>query len=309
MNPSAKGWIKKLLAEYQSSDTTPVSCSLDALYNELKASGFIYGTNLKAIFNSVPTTDLTHEELCKVNMILSFHYIHKCYNSERKFVDTVTDFYNIVDDFKRSFFQELFLGKKKSYDLLESMINKRIAIDDNVITKNFNYLITNTLLFVDVLAYEKYLQSGEITDQYLRDLEATIETIIFAALDLKTEKTKYDKGLIKLFESSFRYDHRERLEYDNVIKKVSNLLTKYYIIDLVCMTFWTDKIIDDEEYAFLNRLGKDLQVSNDILMKAAADIAKFYEEHKDELPLLKSRNMIQSFYENSSNMVKKTHQP
>ncbi|WP_298520987.1 LETM1-related biofilm-associated protein [uncultured Kordia sp.] len=305
MNPSAKGWIKKLLAEYQASDNTPVSCSLDALYNELKASGFIYGTNLKAIFNSVTTTDLTHEELCKVNMILSFHYIHKCYTSERKFVDSVTDFYNIVDDFKSSFFQELFLGKKKSYDLLESMINKRIAIDDNLITKNFNYLITNTLLFVDVLAYEKYLQTGEVTDQYLRDLEATIETIIFAALDLKTEKTKYDKSLIKLFESSFRYDHRERLQYDDVIKKVTNPLTRYYIIDLVCMTFWTDKIIDDEEHAFLDRLGKDLQVTNDVLMKAAADIAQFYEEHKDEVALLKSRNMIQSFYENSSNMVKK----
>ncbi|MGH1387625.1 LETM1-related biofilm-associated protein [Kordia sp.] len=305
MNPSAKGWIKKLLAEYHSKETTPVTYSLDDLYNELKVCGFVYGTNLKAIFDIVEDTDLTHEELCKTNMILSFYFIHKSYGSERVFVDSVTDFYNIIDDFKSSFFQELFLGKKKSYDLLESMINKRIAIDDNVITKNFNYLITNTLLFVDVLAYEKYLQSGEVTDQYLRDLEATIETIIFAALDLKTEKTKYDKSLIKLFESSFRYDHRERLSYEEVIKNVSNQLTKYYIVDLVCMTFWTDKIIDDDEHAFLERLGNDLQLTNEDLMKASADIVTFYTEHKDEVALLKSRNMIQSFYENSSNMVKK----
>lgn len=305
MNPSAKGWIKKLLAESHSDQTTPVTYSLDDLYNELKVSGFVYGTNLKAIFDSVEQTDLTHEELCKVNMILSFHFIHRNYAAERNFVDSVTDFYNIIDDFKSSFFQELFLGKKKSYDLLESMINKRIAIDDNVITKNFNYLITNTLLFVDVLAYEKYLQSGEITDQYLHDLESTIETIIFAALDLKTEKTKYDKSLIKLFESSFRYDHRERLSYEEVIKNVSNPLTKYYIVDLVCMTFWTDKIIDDDEHAFLERLGKDLQLTNEDLMKSSADIVAFYTEHKDEVALLKSRNMIQSFYENSSNMVTK----
>ena len=305
MNPSAKGWIKKLLAESHSNETTPITYSLDSLYNELKVCGFVYGTNLKAIFDSVEATDLTHEELCKVNMILSFHYIHKNYDSERVFVDSVTDFYNIIDDFKSSFFQELFLGKKKSYDLLESMINKRIAIDDNLITKNFNYLITNTLLFVDVLTYQKYLESGEITDQYLHDLESTIETIIFAALDLKTEKTKYDKSLIKLFESSFRYDHRERFSYEEVIKNVSNPLTKYYIVDLVCMTFWTDKIIDDDEHAFLERLGNDLQITNEDLMKASDDIVTFYTEHKDEVALLKSRNMIQSFYENSSNMVKK----
>jgi hypothetical protein len=304
MNPSAKGWIKKLLAE-QSANPTIDSDSLEALYNELKTCGFIYGTNFKAIFNSVTRDDLTHEELCKVNIILAFLVIHKHYESEEEFVDSVTDFYNIVDDFKSSFFAELFLGKKKSYDLLESMINKRIVIDDNVITKNFNYFITNTLLFVDVLAYEKYLQSGSVTDQYLRDLEATIETMIFEALDLKTEKTKYDESLIKLFESSFRYEHRERLHYDDIIHNITNPLTKHYIIDLVCMTFWTDKVIDQEEIDFLHRLGTDLDISEEILLKATNDIYTYYTQHKDDIALLKSRNMIQSFYENSSNMVKK----
>ncbi|AXG70513.1 LETM1-like protein [Kordia sp. SMS9] len=305
MNPSAKGWIKKLLAESKSKEIFSTAYSLDDLYNELKACGFVYGTNLKAIFNSVERTDLTHEELCKVNMVLAFDFIHKNYHCERDFVDSVTDFYNIVDDFKRSFFQELFLGKKKSYDLLESMITKRIAIDDNVITKNFNYLITNTLLFVDVLAYEKYLQTGDVTDQYLRDLEATIETIIFIALDLKKEKTQYDKSLIKLFESSFRYEHRERLHYDDVIQNIYNPLTKYYIIDLVCMTFWTDTVIDDDERVFLDQLVQDLEIPKEILQKSIDDIHFFYEKNKDEVALLKSRNMIQSFYENSSNMVTK----
>ena len=305
MNPSAKGWIKKLLAEYQSNTETSRSYSLDDLYNELKASGFIYGTNFRTIFDRVDTTDLTHEELCKVNMILSFRFIYEKCNSENDFIESVTSFYNRIDDYKSNFFEDLFLGKKKSYDLLESMINKRIAIDDNVITKNFNYFITNTLLFVDILAYECYLQTGEVTNVYLRDLEATIETIIFAALDLKQEKTKYDKSLIKLFEASFRYQDRKRLLYEDVLPKVTNPLTKYYIIDLVCMTFWTDKIIDEQERVILERLGNDLSVPNETLLKATDDIFAFYTEHKDDIALLKSRNMVQSFYENSSNMVKK----
>lgn len=305
MNPSAKGWIRKLLAEYQSDTEKSIQYSLDDLYNELKACGFVYGTNFRTIFDRIDTTDLTHEELCKVNMLLAFLFVHKHYDSKHNFVDTVTNFYNLVDGYKSSFFEELFLGKKKSFDLLESMINKRISIDDNVITKNFNYFITNTLLFVDILAYERYLQENEVTDVYLRDLEATIETIIFTALDLKQEKTKYDKSLIKLFEASFRYDDRTRLAYKDVLHNVTNPLTKNYIIDLVCMTFWTDKMIDDQEHTFLKRLGNDLNVSDKILLKATDDIHLFYTEHKDDIALLKSRNMVQSFYENSSNMVTK----
>lgn len=302
MNPSAKGWIKKLLVEYQAQ---PVPYSLDEFYNDLKSCGFIYGTNFRTLFDKIDTTDLTHEELCKVNMLLSFLFMHEHYKSEKDFIESVTSFYNLIDDYKSSFFEELFLGKKKSYDLLESMLNKRIAIDDNVITKNFNYFITNTLLFVDILAYEKYIQTGEVTDSYLRDLEGSIETIIFEALDLKKEKTKYDTSLIKLFEASFRYDDRVRLAYKDAIQDVTNSLTKYYIIDLVCMTFWTDKIIDEQERIFLERLGNDLSVPNEILLKAADDIYAFYTEHKDDIALLKSRNMVQSFYENSSNMVTK----
>ena len=305
MNPSAKGWIKKLLADSHSNGNFSKRYSLDDLYNELKACGFIYGTNFKVIFDTVDASDLTQEELCKVNMMLAFLFIHEYYGVEEDIVNSITNFYNIIDDHKRSFFEELLLGKKKSYDLLESMIAKRVAIDDNVITKNFSYFITNTLLFVDVLAYEKYIQHGTITDRYLRELEASIETIIFAALDVKKEKTKYDESLIKLFEASFRYHDRERLQYEKVSQNVTNLLTKYYVIDLVCMTFWTDKVIDEEERDFLHQLGVDLMIPEEILHKATDDIFMFYTTHKDEISLLKSQNMVQSFYENSSNMVKK----
>lgn len=303
MNPSAKGWIKKLLVEYQSHSAPPIPFSLDDFYNDLKSCGFIYGTNFRTLFYMIDTNDLSHEELCKVNMLLSFLFMHDHYRSEENFIDSVTGFYNMVADYKSSFLEELFMGKKKSYDLLESMLNKRIAIDDNVITKKFNYFITNTLLFVDILAYEKYIQTGEVTDVYLRNLEASIEAIIFEALDLKKEKTKYDTSLIKLFEASFRFDNRIRLQYEDILQYVTNPLTKQYIIDLVCMTFWTDKIIDDQERKLLNRLGKDLKISNKVLLKATDDIQLFYTEHRDDIALLKSRNMVQSFYENSSNMV------
>lgn len=305
MNPSAKGWIKKLLKDHSELPKMEDTPSLDEFYADLKRCGFIYGTNFHTLFNQVDNADYTHDELCKINLLLSFLFIHEYHQFEEDFIESVIDFYNIVDDYKSSFFEELFLGKKKSYDLLESMIHKRITIDDNVITKNFNYFITNTLLFVDVLAYEKYLYSGEVSDVYLRTLESSIETIIFAALDLKTEKSTYDESLIKLFEASFRYDNRIRLHYNDVLIHITHPLTKKYIVDLVCMTFWSDKIIDEKERVFLNQLAQDLHLSEEVILKATDSIHQYYTNHKDDIKLLKSQNMVQSFYQNSSNMVSK----
>lgn len=305
MNPSAKGWIKKLLQDYRALPKKEKTHTLDEFYHDLKTCGFIYGTNFHTLFNQIEDEGYSHDELCKINIILSFLFIHEYHQFEEDFIESVIDFYNIVDDYKSSFFEELFMGKKKSYDLLESMINKRIAIDDNVITKNFNYFITNTLLFVDVLAYENYLQSGEVSDAYLRTMESSIETIIFAALDLKTEKSSYDESLIKLFEASFRYDNRVRLHYSDVLIHITHPLTKQYIVDLVCMTFWSDKIIDEQERTFLNQLAHDLHISKETILKSTDDIHQYYTAHKDDIKLLKSQNMVQSFYENSSNMVSK----
>lgn len=305
MNPSAKGWIKKLLQDYRTLPKQQKVHTLNEFYDDLIRCGFIYGTNFHTLFNQVEENDYTHDELCKINIILSFLFIHKHHQFEKDFIESVIDFYNIVDDYKSSFFEELFMGKKKSYDLLESMINKRIAIDDNVITKKFNYFITNTLLFVDVLAYEKYLCSGKVNDTYLRTMESSIETIIFAALDLKTEKSTYDKSLIKLFEASFRYDNRVRLHYNDVLVHIIHPLTKRYIIDLVCMTFWSDKIIDEKERIFLNQLAQDLHLSEATILKATTAIHQYYTDHKNDIKLLKSQNMVQSFYQNSSNMVSK----
>ncbi|WP_430412621.1 LETM1-related biofilm-associated protein [Kordia sp.] len=305
MNPSSKGWIKKLLQEYRALPEKEKAHTLDEFYQDLKTCGFIYGTNFRTLFDQVEQNDYTHDELCKINIILSFLFIYEQHQFEEDFLESVINFYNIVDDYKSSFFEELFMGKKKSYDLLESMISKRIAIDDNLITKNFNYFITNTLLFVDVLAYEKYLLSGEVNNAYLRTMEASIETIIFTALDLKTEKSKYDKSLIKLFEASFRYDNRTRFHYNDVLVHIKHPLTKKYIVDLVCMTFWSDKIIDEQERIFLNQLAHDLHISEEIILKATDDIHQYYTTHKDDIKLLKSQNMVQSFYENSSNMVSK----
>ena len=71
MNPSASGWIRKLLSEI-SEDDFFLNQSKNVFYQKLKHCGFIYGSNVAIVDNIVPKKDLTDEELCKANLILTF---------------------------------------------------------------------------------------------------------------------------------------------------------------------------------------------------------------------------------------------
>lgn len=301
MNPSANGWIQKLIKELSDNERF-LRLPLNIFYRQLKTSGFIYGSNVSIATGAIKNNDFTHEELSKINLFLAFYYIHNNAKSTTNIIDSIIGFYNAIDDYKTSFFKG-FLGRKKSTALLEDMINKRVQIDDNILTKNFNYFITNALLFVDVLAYQEYLKSNKISEAYIQELEAAIETIVLMVFDTKKDKSKYDESLIKLFESSLRYHHKSELTYNNVIDSIKTELGKYYIIDIACMAFWSDKIIDIEEQKILNTLGDDLKVNLQIIEESIKDIDTFYLANKDKVALLSSKNMIQSFYDNSSKMV------
>ncbi|MEZ4802431.1 MAG: LETM1-related biofilm-associated protein [Gelidibacter sp.] len=303
MNPSADGWIKKLLKDVSKNETY-LQLPVTTFYHQLKLSGYVYGNNVDVLNTVFNKNDWTEEELCKVNHVLALYYIHRREESEKDFIDNVIRFYKTVNDFKESFIQNI-LGKKQSYLLLESIIHKRIHIDDNLITKNFSYFITNAFLFIDVLAYQKFLKSNTISDRYFKTMELVIETIALTVFELKTNKTKYDESLIKLFESSLRYQFTKSKSYSEVIKHPKSQLEKYYCVDIACMASWTDKQIDHKELEFLNQLGEDLVLKNEVVHHAIDDINTFYITNKEDITLLTKKNMVQSFYDNSSKMVVK----
>ena len=303
MNPSAQGWIKKLLQEVAQNDSF-LKYKKDDFYNALRNSGFIYGSNLNIITQVIDKKDLTEEELGKTNLLLAFFYTHSNSKTNTSFIDSVIHFYTNINEIKTSFFQEL-LGDKKSSEQLEKIIHKRIQIDDNIITKSFNYFIINALLFIDVLAYEEFLKSKSISINYIKNLEASIAFITLDVLNVKTPKNQYDEGLIKLFESSLRFQNNAHINYHKALNNINTSLEKYYILDLACMATWGDKTIDDNEHRFLTQLGTDLNLQTSRIHKSIETVNTFYTTNKDNIALLSSKNIVQSFYNNSSKMVHK----
>lgn len=303
MNPSATGWIKKLLSKAEQNEHL-LSSSIDELYFGFRSCGFIYGSNQSVVNNYIVDSDITKEEICKINMVLALFATHNCEKSQEPFTESVIDFYKEINEHKSSFFSDILNGRK-SNTLLEKIIHKRIQLDDNFITKNFNYFITNALLFVDVLAYRQYLNTKYLTEGYVKQMEATIETVTFNVLNSKKYKTKYDKSLIRLLESSLRYQHYASITYEQAIGFIHNSLEAQYILDIACMATWSDETIDSNEHQFLMKLGKDIGMDLQAINQSLKAVDQFFTSNKKNIALLSSKNLVKSFYDNSSTMVSK----
>ncbi|NND24695.1 MAG: hypothetical protein EX263_09700 [Flavobacteriaceae bacterium] len=303
MNPSTAGWIKKLLS-FKELDQSAIQVPLSQFYFALRSCGFIYGSNLMLVNSLLKDDDLTDEERCKINLILAFLVAHHENRSVDDFASSLLGFYKAINEYKISLFDDI-LGEKDANKALEKVIHKRIQIDDNIISKSFNYFITNALLFLDVLAYKDYLKHNSISKENLRNYEAKIETIVVKTLSSKQQKSEYDQSLLKLFESSMRFQDHQPLSYQDAIGRVKNEEEAQYLLDIACMSTWGDRDIDDNERYFLSTLGKDLNLKSKGVDESIAAVNAFFSKHKKDIALLSSKNVVKSFYDNSSLMVSK----
>ena len=300
MNPSANGWLKKLLGVIENSILWNLNTSL--FYQQLKSTGFIYGSNLSVIEEGLSQLELSEEECCKTNMVLGLYYFYRLEECQLAFTTSVVEFYKAIDGYKQSIFSSI-LGNSNSETTVETIIHQRIHIEGFPFTKNFNYFLINALLFIDILAYQQFLKGRSDLKFYITNYEAALETAVFKVLNSKTTKTKYDKNLIKLFESSMRYQDENQVTTQRLSNIVKSPLEKQYLIDIVCMASWSDTYIDKQEYAYLAQLKKDLAINHLIITRSIDDIHTFYKRHKNDIPFLNQRNLAQSFYDNSSGLV------
>ncbi|TPV32926.1 hypothetical protein FJ651_11525 [Paucihalobacter ruber] len=304
MNPSANGWIKVLLNKTHKYKNI-WSLAPEVFYNKLRETGFIYGSNLSIIADDFDTKDFSEEEKCKVNLWFAYYYFYNNFNrSNETFEASVIKFYsNEKPKSYRSFFG--FSQHSNASGELEKLIEKRIHIDDNFITKNFKYFIVNALLFIDLLAYKQFLSGQTKTNTYIENFESVVEKIVFMVLDLKPEKSEYDQSLMKLFEASLSYHNQKELSYTQALTHITETLEKQYILDVACMASWGDTKIDISESKFLEQLQIDLNLDKSILESAVNHINYFYVSYKNEIGFLNSKNLVQSFYDNSSKLVAK----
>lgn len=312
MNPSAIGWINRYLDEYQDDLIKLTEYSLNEFYQKLKVAGFIYGTNLIPVSQKHNKDfKLTQEELAKVNLFTCLYIVyHKKKNTNdidnEKCLKTIIDFYAQLRKTHHSLFKFKWKNNKNDQEV-ESILHQRIQTNDTFIQKNFSNIVTNALLFVDVLSFIRYLDNDNDVCQYVATLEEVLVNSIYLALKEKKLKGKYDKVIIRLVQSSLRYhqiDEEQLNELSEVnLSFIKDHLEKLYIIDMMCMTLYSDEKIDENEKAFILLLSEKLDVNAKEVGNSIGFLYDFVNQNRSEIYYFNISNPVKYFYDKTHRYV------
>ena len=307
MNPSASGWIEKYGSVVQKHQNT--FTDFDALYNTLKKSGFVYGLNSGIPDFIRPEHILSEDEKAKINLLNALYFTYKLQDGGdfNDFIEQVYKFYEVLKIDTSGFFGKLFTGKKTSAKL-EKLMASRIYIEDNIFSKTFNSLITNSLLFVDVLLFKHYLNDIEDLKTKAEEIEYLAINITYHALSSK-EQNRKDNKLSQLLASSLTYINCADNTFDGSYRDrlLANKETweNRYLLDMACLTVWEDHSLDYTESEFIFGIGKDLGIENHLISDSIMHVTEFFRQNLNTIPYLKEKNLAHQFYDSMGKIVKK----
>jgi hypothetical protein len=308
MNPSATGWINKF-GEAVSSDLVAPE-NFAGVYSELKKAGFVYGINIKVPRYIDAEHTLTEDEKAKINLLSALYHTYlleiKLVNFE-EFLNKIFSFYKDLEIGEISFLSKILTGSKTS-SKLEKLIDSRIYLADNIISKTFNSVITNSLLFIDVLTFKRYLSEPEGIRSHAQRLEYIAINITYHALSSR-EKTKNDERLAQLFEASLTFINSDKESFDGSYRdRLQNNFTNWenmFFLDMACLSIWEDQSLEYQESEFIYGIGKDLGFEQKEIDRSLEEITAFFNINSEIIPFLKDQNLAIQFYDSMSKIVNK----
>ncbi len=309
INPSAPGWIDKFFVE-QKIDQFYKNLNEAEFYLRTRATGFIFGHIVSFdAANLIPITDRLPDEISKIGMLSSLYEMYCITRNDidpNNFITEGVAFYNLLTPKGFNPLQKM-LPSSSDSSKLEKIIHDRVQTNEDLFSKNFSHVITNALLFVDVLAFKKYLEKGSLPEKYFNKIEDVVISIISLSLKSKTGISVHDDLLLKLFESSVRYNKFSNTKIltieDLDLSYLTNDLEKFYMVDLAGISLWSDEKVENEERYFLYKLGEKLVVKELFITESIVFINNFIVKYKNEIPYFNNSNPVKNFYEQTTDNV------
>lgn len=310
INPSAHGWINKFFFEQNSQEQFNLY-DFESFYIATRKTGFLVGYATHFVTTKeIETKSLTTEEISKIALLNSLFGVFQIANGSNnfeEFVQKCVAFYKELHP-KNSGLLDIFLPTDSAESKLEKIIANRIKTNDNIISKNFSHILTNALLFIDVLAFKRFIEEDSLPKKYLKKIEEIIVSVVSIALNTKESKSNYDDLLQKLFESSVRYSKFEKsakeTSLDNIdFSYLEDDYERYYLIDIANMALWNDGVIESSEKNFLFDLAKELQISVDFVENSITDMNDFLTKNKSSIHYFNYSNPVKHFYDQTTSNV------
>ncbi len=300
MNPSANGWINKLLLQSNQFFDTAKNWNEHEFYAQLQKTGFTYGTNISCIHLNLET-DLkyTQEEFAKLNLIYALILVYKTKHQDDAVIERIVKFYQEISSNTKSIFSIAFTTKTKDRQL-EDIIHDRIQPRGSLIQKNFNKLLTNAMLFADVICFQIWLEEPEKLKKRAVELEGALINLVYLAIQEKTALGKYEELIMKLLQSSLRYEKQnqnEMLAFEDLnFDLFKSYAIKKYAIDLISMAIYSDELIEVAESEFVFQFASKIKVHPNEVKSSIAELQTFVHQYKSEIAYFNAKNPLQNFY-------------
>lgn len=313
INPSANGWIDKYFS-IQTKKSLPTEDNELIFYEKIRLTGFIYGhpvsINTMQPIDTKGWIDNEISKVCLLNALYTIYTLTKKESDIDTFIFECESFYNQINPQGFNFFKKVLPSNKLSVKL-EKLIDHRVQTNIDIVSKNFSPILTNALLFIDILAFNQFLIHKKIPEKYLFKIEEIIITIISLSLKTKSNKSSHDDLLIKLYESSVRYSKFSKVNIQNVSVEIDQLelnffsleLEKYYLIDLAGLALWSDGVIENNESYFLYKLAESLSVPDDFVSKSIIETNDFISKNIGKISYFNYSNPVKHFYEHTTQNV------
>ncbi len=253
---------------------------------------------------------MSEDEKAKINLLNALYFTFLLERNETDFKVFLTAVFQFYTDLKMdhmSLLRKLLTGTKTSAKL-EKLIDSRIYLEDNLISKTFNSVITNTLLFIDVITFKEYLRKTTDIRSYAQRLENLAINVTYEALNSK-EKNKNDERLQQVFASSLTFvdDHIEHYDgtYRDKLKNDPISWENRFLLDIACLTVWEDKSLEYKESDFVYTLGMEMGFNAKDIALVLEEVSYFFSKNAKDVPFLKQENLAVQFYESMSKIVNK----
>ncbi|WP_298225111.1 LETM1-related biofilm-associated protein [Flavobacterium sp.] len=309
INPSAPGWIDKFFTEQKAVKAIDLA-DVDLFYDKIRKTGFIYGHIISfSIDSKTNHAGWLNDEVSKAALLNALYQVFKLNSKDQSsihFLNQAVSFYNEMNPQGFTLFKKV-LPSASPASNLEKIIDDRVQTNDNIISKNFSHIVTNALLFVDILAFQHYLNEGKIPEKYLKKLEETIVSIVTLALKTKSNKSQHDDLLIKLFEASVRYSKFSKVNIQNLealeLQYFENPLERYYLIDMAGLAMWSDGKVENDEAYFLYSLASTMNVPDHFVEESITTTDAFIKKYRKEIPYFNYSNPVKHFYDQTTQLV------
>lgn len=290
INPSSSGWFDKYIKDYLSKE--PFYPDFSAFYQAFRQNGFVYGKIISKAYQSADF-ELTSEEQYKLFYVKALFHLDRLYFQDENFLQRLIIFYkNTISENWLNLNQ--YMVKENSSAKLELIIQNRIKFYQGVIGNKY---LQNTLLFLDVLLYYRYLNGERINIHTLHFLEQFAESIF--THELKTKNFSIQslfKPFYQFLQEQKKDDYAEKIETN-----LSNLGQLFFIDLAVINYYFTHKNFDDNHD--LKTFGRSIKIDEVTVELAINSFVNFVHDYANDYKILEKQLFHQALFSQTQSQL------